>query len=225
LRDPASVARFILDSTRPEPARTTAVNANPQFAAALIKEMTRNLKPGTPEEYVRIPWIWRVAIACGKRNDAGQIEEMLEVSVPLESEPLRDWQAVVIGGGIINGLSQRGLWPSERIAEILSGNKSLQARWTRALDLSATMADDEKVPSGTRYDALRMIPLQGWDRSGAQLVRYLAKGTHPELQMGAVSGLADINAPEASAALEAAIIHLQGENLKLAKEGIARRKR
>lgn len=225
LRDPASVARFILDSTRPEPARASAINANPQFAAALIKEMTRDLKTGTPEEYVRVPWIWRVAIACGKRNDAAQIKQVFDVSLPLENEPLRDWQAVVIGGGIINGVSQRGLWPAERIGEILSGDNSLQARFTRALDLSATMADDEKVPSGTRYDALRMIPLQGWERRGPQLVRYLVKVTHPELQMGAISGLADINSPEASAALEAALSHLQGENLKLAKEALSRRKR
>ena len=81
LRDAASVARFILDPNRSQSARETAVQANPQFASALIVEMTRDLPPGK-EEYVRIPWIWRVAIACGRRNDAGQIRSMLDVSLP-----------------------------------------------------------------------------------------------------------------------------------------------
>src|SRR5262249_28499057 len=61
LRDPASVARLILDSAQPNELRNTAISSNPQFAAELIREMTRDLKPRTPEEYVRIPWIWRVA--------------------------------------------------------------------------------------------------------------------------------------------------------------------
>jgi putative membrane-bound dehydrogenase-like protein len=222
LRDPVSVARFILDSSRPEAARSSAVNANPQFAAALIKEMTRDLTPGTAEEYARIPWIWRVAIACGKRNDATQIREVIKASVPADNQPLRDWQAVVLGGGVINGLSQRGLWPAERIDEILGDDKNLHAKWTRALDLSAAMADSEKIPTGTRYDALRMIALQGWKARGAQLLRYLAKGTHPELQMGAVSGLADINTPEAAAALKEALSYLEGQNRELATAGVSR---
>src|SRR6185436_8638196 len=101
--------------------------------------------PGTPQEYDRIPWIWRVAIACGKRNDAGQIKAVLEASLPHEGEPLRDWQAVVIGGGIINGLSERGLWPGDRVAEILGKDDLLLKRWNTALDFASAMADDEKT--------------------------------------------------------------------------------
>ena len=78
------------------------------------------------------------------------------------------------------------------------------------------MADDPKVPPGTRYDALRMIPLLGWEKAGKQLTRYLAKDAHAELQMGAVSGSADIDAPQAAAALIDALPHLTAGNRRLA---------
>ena len=77
------------------------------------------------------------------------------------------------------------------------------------------MADDPKVPHGTRYDALRMIPLRGWDKAGKQ-PRYLAKDAHAELQMGAVSGTADIDAPEAAARAIDALPHLTAGNRRLA---------
>jgi putative membrane-bound dehydrogenase-like protein len=222
LRDPVSVARLILDASQPGPLREGAIYANPQFAGALIAEMTRDLPPGAAEEYVRIPWIWRVAVACGKRNDAGQLQAMLEHSLPEPGEPLRDWQAVVIGGGIINGLGLRGLWPAARLDEILGNSPALKARWDRALDLAAAMADQEQVPMGTRYDALRMIALQPWDQRGAQLLRYLAGDAHSELQMGAVSGLADMPFEPAAAALIAAVPRLRGQNRDLALDALLR---
>jgi len=71
----------------------------------------------TPREYERIPDIWRPAIAAGKRNDAAELKRLLDLSLPKADEPLRHWQAVVIGGGIINGLSMEGVWPGRRITE------------------------------------------------------------------------------------------------------------
>jgi hypothetical protein len=41
-----------------------------------------------------------------------------------------------------------------------------------------------------------MIPLEGWDKSHEQLTRYLKRRTNAELQMGAVSGLSDIDSPK-----------------------------
>jgi putative heme-binding domain-containing protein len=222
LRDPVSVARFLLDESQPANLRENAIKANPQFAAALIAEMARELAPGT-EEYRRIPWIWRVAIAAAKRNDAEQLKRVLDVSLPGENEPLRDWQAVVIGGGVINGISQRGQYPGRRILEIIGNDEPLQKRWTRALDLSAAMADNEKVPPGTRYDALRMLGVEPWEKRGAQLVRYLGH-KNGELQMGAVSGLADMESIEATKALREALPKLTGGNRKLVEEALARRK-
>ena len=222
LRDPASVARFILDATKTQAARETAVQANPQFAAALITEMTRDLAVGTPEEYVRIPWIWRVAIACGRRNDAGQLRGLLAASLPQLTEPLRDWQAVVIGGGIINGLSERGFAPGERVKEIIGRDSSLLKRWQHALDLASTMTDNKKVPNGTRYDALRMIGVEPWEKRGRQLVRYLGKEVNSELQMGAVSGLADMRSARADRALLQALPQLTERNRKLALDALAK---
>ncbi|MGV3772386.1 MAG: neutral/alkaline non-lysosomal ceramidase N-terminal domain-containing protein [Verrucomicrobiales bacterium] len=221
LRDPVSVAKFILDPRQSEAARQNAVNANPQFAGLLVTEMTRDLQAGTPEEYARIPWIWRVAIASGKRNDAGQMKAVLDASLPRDNEPLTDWQAVVIGGGIINGISQRDIWPAERIQEILDDNDDLKKRWNRALELSSAMTDNEKVPAGTRYDALRMIAMEPWKKRGEQLVRYLGH-SNGELQMGAVSGLVDVNSPEATEALIKALPKLNDGNRELALAGLMR---
>jgi putative heme-binding domain-containing protein len=222
LRDPASIARYLLDPAQPADAREAVIRANPQFAGDFIVEMTKDLQPGTPAEYERIPWIWRVAIACGKRNEPVEIKRVLAASLPQPGTPLRDWQAVVIGGGIINGLSQRGVWPAQHLGAIVSGDPLLLQRWQRALDLAAAMSDDPKVPAGTRYDALRMLGMEPWEKRGAQLARYLAKGTHAELQMGAVSGLGDLPSPQAAAALVAALDHLSGGNRDLALDALLR---
>src|SRR5262249_12666340 len=158
-------------------------------------------------EYRRIPWIWRIAIAAGKRNDAGQIRRVLEVALPERELPLRDWQAVVLGGGIINGISQLGVWPADRVNEILKSDAALAERWLRALNLASSMADNDRVPAGTRYDALRMLGVETWERRGEQLVKYLADGTDDELQMGAISGLADMKSPRVGPAIVAGIRH------------------
>jgi hypothetical protein len=84
------------------------------------------------------------------------------------------------------------------------------------------MTDDEKVPTPTRYDALRMLGVETWEKRGDQLVRYLAKGVHPELQQGAVSGIADANEPEAAAALILMMEGLTESNRNLALDGLLR---
>jgi hypothetical protein len=221
-RDPVALARYLLDAANSTRAREAALRTNLQFAAELITEMTRALQPGTPTEYERIPWIWRVAIACGQSNQPMQIKRVLAVSLPEEGTPLRDWQAVVVGGGIINGLTQRGQWPAQTIESILANDSVLARRWQRALDLASAMTDDAKVPSGTRYDALRMLGMESWEKRGAQVVRYLAKGTHGELQMGAVSALGDMPSPQAATALIAALEHLKGTNRELALDALLR---
>jgi len=222
LRDPVSLARFILDASRPESARSAILTANPQYAAALIREMSRDLSPGTPDEYARIPWLWRVALDCGRRNDVSQIAAVVEASLPAGDEALRDWQAVVLGGGIINGLSQRGEWPAPRLEAVLERHPALQSRWRRALSLSAAMADDATVPFGTRYDALRLVALLGWDAAHLTLQRYLADGQNEELQMGAVSGLSDIESPQVTPVLMDALKYLKGPNRELALDGLLR---
>jgi putative membrane-bound dehydrogenase-like protein len=220
-RDPAALARVVLDKATSPAARDAAINANPQFAAELIQEMTKDL-PDKAVEYERIPSIWRVAISCGKRNDAAQIKGILAASLPQLDQPLRDWQAVAIGGGLINGISQKNVWPRERIAEILADDHALLQRWQRSLDEASAMADDEKVPPGTRYDALRMLGVEPWAKRGDQLARYLPKGVNGELQMGAVSALADVRSPHATEALIASLANLTEANGKLALDALLR---
>jgi HEAT repeat protein len=100
----------------------------------------------------------------------------------------------------------------------------LSPRWRHALEAAAPMADDDTVPAGTRYDALRMLGVQPWDRSGRQLVKYLAKGTHDELQMGAVSGLGDMPDERATRALIEALAGLSQGNRNLAFDALIRDK-
>jgi hypothetical protein len=136
--------------------------------------------------------------------------------------PLRDWQAVVVGGGIINGVSQQGVWPAERMKELLQDQPELAKRWRQTLEQAATMAENQKTPPGTRYDALRIIPLAGWTRRGEQLAKYLRQGVDDELQMGAISGLSDIDAPEVAPLLVAGHGHFSAENRALAVDALLR---
>lgn len=219
---PSVVAKVILDETKPAAAREALINTHTNLAAALIAEMTRGVKPGDPEEYQRIPWIWRVAIRAGKQNQADEIRRILNVSLPQGREDLRDWQAVVVGGGLINGLSQLQLWPGDRLAEIVAPDAALLKLWLRALSLASAMADDSSVPTGTRYDALRMLGAESYDKRGLQLTGYLGRRANEELQMGAISGLADMRSPRVAAALLSGIGHYSSPNRTLALDALLR---
>jgi hypothetical protein len=220
--DAQALAKLILDKTKPDAEREAAANANAHRAAELVPPRPAGLAVGTPAEYEAIPWVWRVAVACGRKNQTEPLRKLIEVSLPKEGEPLRDWQAVVIGGGVINGISDQGVWPAKRVAEIIGDNAGLRKRWQYALDRAAVMTDDEKVATPTRYDALRMLGVEPWEKRGEQLTRYLKPGTNEELQMGAVSGLADVDAPQATAALVAAVPTLAEGNRNLALNGLLR---
>jgi hypothetical protein len=219
---PAKLASQILDPQTAAEIRTSIIQNRPDIGGELVAAMTAELPEDEEEEYRRIPWIWRAAIGVGKRNDASHIRRLLEVSLPQAEEPLRDWQAVVVGGGIINGLSQAGAWPADRIAEILQGHDALAARWRRSLELAAPMANDPKIRTGTRYDALRMLGVEPWEHRGEQLCRYLSQGTHDELQMGAISGLSDVPSPQVGPALLSGLSHYSKQNRGLALDALLR---
>jgi len=68
-----------------------------------------------------------------------------------------------------------------------------------------------------------MIGLEPWEKRGAQLSRYLAKDKNTELQMGAVSGLADMNSRAADLALVQALPELTDANRKLALNALVKR--
>lgn len=203
-----TLAKKILDEGLPRAEREAVVKDHPGESAELIAALVEDLEPGTAEEYRRIPWIWQVAIAGGRRNESRELVRLLEVSLPAQGGRLEDWRAVVIGGGLINGVSLVGVWPAARFDELLDSRADLKTRWQAAIERASAMADDEKVKTGTRYDALRMLGVESWDRRGGQLFRYLLKGVHPELQQGAVSGLADVPSPCVGPALLVAVNYL-----------------
>lgn len=196
-----SLAEALLDTTRSDETREAIVNDHPDKAVALVEAMTDDLSPGTEEEYSRIPWIWRVSIALGERNNAAEIRRLLEVSLPEANEPLREWQSVVIGGGIINGISRQDGWPKQRVEDIVGDDQELMARWKRANELSSKMADNEEVDYPYRYDALRMIAMKPWSEASDQLIGYLSGDVDSQLQMGAISGLSDMRSPEVAGIL------------------------
>jgi hypothetical protein len=218
----AELARKLLDDAVPQPEREAIVRDAPELSSEMAAAMVADLPAGTKEEYRRIPWIWRVSIAAGRRNDAEELRRFLELALPKPGAPLDDWRAVVLGGGLINGISLTGAWPGERIEEVLRGDPELGARWRRAIDQASAMADDERVKTGTRYDALRMLGVDAWDRRGAQLSRYLLKGVHPELQQGAIGGLADIRAPGVGLVLLSGMGHYTDRNRGLALDALLR---
>ena len=105
-----------------------------------VLSLTKGLDPADhAEESRRIPWIWRVAIAAGRRNDAAEIVRILDASVPADAQPLERWQAVAIGGGIINGITLADAWPGARVEGLLRDDPTRLARWRRAQSLRRTI--------------------------------------------------------------------------------------
>lgn len=222
-RRPPQIAPFLLDETVPIERREQVIHERPGMGPAILTLLVSDLDEASLErQYEKVPWIWRTAIAVGKRNDGGEIRDMLEVSVPGEGEALQDWQAVVIGGGLINGISQLGLSPEHRLNEILAGLPATQRRWPGVLKQAVTMAGDESVKAGTRYDALRMVALLPTESAVGKLRTYLTPAADRQLQMGAVSGLVDVGAPAAESLLLDAASWLKGRNRQLALEGLLR---
>ena len=218
-----ALAQQILDSSRPDAERQKIIaQASSVDAGALITALAKGLEPGTPEEYVRIPWLWRVAIAAGRRNQTAELKSVLNASLPERDQPLHDWRAVVLGGGVVNGVSDAGAWPSDRVAELLRGEKSLSDRWKRIPDLAVAMAADAKVKTGTRYDALRILGAESWKRRGSVVTKYLAEGTHAEVQQGAIGALGDMKDKAAARALLDALPHFSERNRNSALNALMR---
>ena len=208
-----ALACQILDDSRPEADRKRIIADNPQLSLPLLRALVADMPVGdSKEEYRRIPWIWRVTVAAGKRNQVNELKPILDFCVPQMKQSLLDWQAVVLGGGVINGIGLSGGWPDEQIRAIVGDNPELTQRWKQLLKLAAVMADNPKVFKGTRYDALRIVGLDSWNHRGAQLFRYLVKGIDDELQQGAIGGLSDMRSPCVAPALLSGFAHYEPEN-------------
>jgi hypothetical protein len=198
-----------------EPAVDTADSVN------TIRRLLADLAVGTPQEYERIPAIWKVAIDAGKRNDSTELTQLLQQAVPHLDQPAQHWQVVVIGGGIINGLTLTGVWPAQRIHSLLANDAQLQQRWSRLLELAAEMADDESVTVGTRYDALRILGTDDLPSSASTLAAYLTHDT-ADLQLGAISALGDIEGDQAAKVLIDNFGAYNQDNMDFAIEALLR---
>ena len=128
--------------------REAAINSNPQCAADLVL---------SDADLARAPvsmsasWIWRVAIACGRRNDADQIKRMVDVSIPRRSNRC-GIAAVVGGGGIINGISHATSAPAT-IDQIIGEEAALRQRWQARARSCCSDGSGERC----RGDALRRM--------------------------------------------------------------------
>jgi len=225
---PEAIAAWLLDAPPDAAARegiigalVTGQGADP---AAVIGALVASLPEGDsqPEEYRRIPTLWSIAVAVGRQGDRDRWRRVLSMTLPADGDPLAHWQAVVIGGGLVNGAGLVGRWPGDDLSEALGDEPALAARWHRLLAQAAAMADDETVPDGTRYDALRIVALDTADSALPKLRRFLRPDVSAELQMGAVSGLADMRHDDATEALVGAVAWLSGTNLDLALDALVR---
>ena len=220
---PAAVAAALLDDRRDVAEREALVAAHPAAAADLIAALAAGLDgSGGAEEYRRIPWIWRVAVAAGRGRDPDVLRQVCAAALPEAGASLAHWQAVVLGGGVVNGVSLAGGWPDEAVDAACAADPACAAAWRRAVAAAVEMAGAEAVPTGTRYDALRIVALAEWDVAAPTLLPHLRAGAHEELQMGAVSGLADIRDDRAGGALLAALGDLAPGNRDLALAGLVR---
>lgn len=222
LQTPASIAATLLDDSVDRARREALAREAAPQAHKVVTALVEGLPDDETEEYRRIPWIWRVAVAAGRSGDDAALMYLLDASMPAEGERLRDWQAVVIGGGIVMGLSQNREWPRDVIEPWLRVNQTRAARWARVLELASRMADDERVRTGTRFDALRLLGASTWDQVGDQLLRYLGPDVDPELQWGAIGAISDIEDPRADQALIGHLAQFTSTNRRHAIDALMR---
>jgi putative heme-binding domain-containing protein len=219
---PSAIAAALLDDGGDQKAREALARDAAPRAVEVVQALVDGLPDDEAEEYRRIPWIWRVAVAAGRSKDATVLPALMDATMPRADERLRDWQAVVLGGGVVMGLSQGGAWPAEAIAPWLAADRERAARWARSLELALVMADAPGVRNGTRYDALRMLALLPWERAGATLTRYLSAEVDAELQAGAIGGLSDLQDDRSAAALLHHLARIRPDNRRHAIEALLR---
>ncbi len=223
LEDLRHLLAFLKATRLQAPSPLARRQINPQVESVQkIAELMSDVQIGTDDEYRVIPPVWHVSIAAGRRNQTEEIKAILDFVLPHDGEPLRDWEAVVVGGGIVNGVSQANVWPARRIEEVIQADEQLAARWARTLKLSLEMTHNEAVKADTRYDALRIIALMPFADCRESLAQYLKPGTDPTLMQGAVSGLADVPQAEAATLLAQAFNHLPDHLRPFALNGLTR---
>lgn len=236
---PAQVAQEILAQTG-ESQREGLIEKHKSMASDLILAWTKDLgtNPADPNsgslEYQRIPSIWRAAILAIRdpATRKAALGDLVDLSLPEPTGPMRDWQAVVLGGAIVNGLSLEGLWPKVELEKLLAEHPDWKPRWDRALELAKSDAYNPKVPIGTRYDAIRILAMLPAEQAVGKVSPFLdlegpvLGGLDPaskdELQMGAISALSDIDGPEMFEPMLSKYSNFTYGNQKLAYQAMQR---
>lgn len=229
-----SIAAQILAQGDPDK-RESLIAQHKSSARELIIEWTKDLlsyeerAKDTDLEYVRIPSIWRVAILAVRDPVTRDrvMPELVDLALPTPTGKMRDWQSVILGGAIINGLGLEQLWPKVELEKFISEHPAWKPRWDRALDLAKSDAYDTRIPAGTRYDAIRVLAMLPAQEALAKVTPFLDDNNpdpaiKEELQMGAVSALSDIEHPGMFEPLLAAYAKLARGNQALAREAMQR---
>lgn len=205
----------------------------PQLIRVWIQQLKQLEEPQAAKtrEYELIPMIWRLSIAAIRNSETREkvLHELLDLSLAVPSQDPNstsanwaDWQAVILGGAVINGLGLEGQWPKQFLERTLVQKPELAGRWQATLNSAQRMAVNESTPTGTRYDAIRVLAMLPADQAIERIKPFLGKGINEELQMGAVSGLSDIEHPSVSSLLLNAFSDLVPANQLLAKEAMQR---
>ena len=218
----SKIALKLLNSNIEEKIRLDLIDEYPCLSSEILTELIRDLESETREETKRIPWIFRVTVAAGERNTDSELLEILEISLPKPGEKLLNWQTVVLGGGIVNGISRQGIWPKSRIHDILQADHILSERWKYAIEESYQIAADPEVPNPWRYDALRILAMDSPEKSIPELQSYLDPDLDDHLNMGAISGLSDIQSTVVTDLLLSGLPHFSDRNRNLVLEAMLR---
>ncbi|MCA9240907.1 MAG: c-type cytochrome, partial [Planctomycetales bacterium] len=210
------------DSASTRLPRTLPVKADAPHCVREIAQQIDLSAVGAAGEYEFIPKVWELSRAVGRRNELNELSQLLNLALPRANQPIAAWQIVLIGGGIVGGISEARGWPAARVADALAAAERPTADWLALLEHAAQLANDNSVRAGTRYDALRILGAASWQRCHEVAGKFLDPAAHPDLQLGAVQAIADVDSPHAAGVLIAAVQRLDGEGRRAAVEGLLR---
>ncbi|MFN9591883.1 MAG: neutral/alkaline non-lysosomal ceramidase N-terminal domain-containing protein [Pirellulaceae bacterium] len=180
-------------------------------------------QPWSAEDQVRwIPTIWMLTNRACKSGDQDLAMRILDEALPRIDGTIDDWRVVVLGGGVVGGLSDSITWPRPVIENWMESDAQRIARCQRVLMFSIEKAADEKTSTGTRYDALRLVGMLPEEQVFSVLDPYWNGDVHEELRMGAISAASDIDSPQSVPLLSTAAKNESGHLRSLAIDGLLR---
>ena len=217
------IAESILREPKADLERFAVIEKNPELAVDVLTILVTSVKSASGEQTDKlVDTMWRIALLIGQQNNAGQVLRVLDVVLPQSADAIADWQIVVMGSGIIEGISKQTDWPKRRIDEILKEDKLLLKNWKKCLQKAGRKASDASNSTRIRYDALRIVAFDRWDNVEPLLREFTAKRANKELQTAAVKALAIIEDIESAKLLISEIKSLKPRDQKLAIDALVK---